>query len=87
MTNLRDMLNKRRDQKRSQQSAAQNGLPIVAPGGQGGIPIKDLRDAIAAMKENDMELIVVAMGSPFNQEVREARLPKVFSYQGVRQKI
>ena len=30
------------------------------------------------MKENDMELIVIATGSPFNQEVREARLPKGF---------
>ena len=30
------------------------------------------------MKENDMELIIVATESPFNQEVREAKLSKGF---------
>ena len=30
------------------------------------------------MKENDMELITAATGSPFNQEVHKARLPEGF---------
>ena len=30
------------------------------------------------MKENDVELIAAATGSPFNQEVHEARLPEGF---------
>ena len=33
---------------------------------------------IVAMKKTDQELIVVATRSPFNQEIREARLPKGF---------
>ena len=57
---------------------AQNGQPVVAPEGQGGIPVKDLHLAIAAMKENDIKLIAAATGSPFNHEVREARLPEGF---------
>ena len=52
----------------------QNGQPIVAPRGQGEISVEDLCRAIVAMKENDMELIAAAIGSPFNQEVREVRL-------------
>ena len=63
---LRDTLNKRHDQERFQQLAAQNGQPEVAPRGQGGIPVEELRQAIVAMKENDMELIVATMGSLFN---------------------
>ena len=30
------------------------------------------------MKENDVELITAATGSPFNLEIREARLPEGF---------
>ena len=30
------------------------------------------------MKENDVELIAAATGSPFNREVRKTRLPKGF---------
>ena len=30
------------------------------------------------MKENDIKLIAAATGSPFNHEVREARLPEGF---------
>ena len=36
------------------------------------------------MKENDMELIVAAIGSPFNQEVREARLPEGFNLPAIK---
>ena len=46
--------------------------------GQGGIPVEDLRHAIAAMKENDMEFTTTTTRSPFNQEVREARLREGF---------
>ena len=55
-----------------------NGDPEVASGRQGEIPIEDLHCAIVAMKENDMELIVAATRSPFNLEIREARLPEGF---------
>ena len=51
----------------------------MAPKGQGEIPVKDLHRAIAAMKENDMELIAATTGSPFNQEVHEARLSEGFN--------
>ena len=36
------------------------------------------------MKENDMELIAAATGSPFNQEVREARLSKGFKLSAIK---
>ena len=75
---LRDTLNRRRDRERSQQSTTQNKQPILAPRGKGEISVEDLYRALAAMKENDVELIVAAIGSSFNQEVREARLPKGF---------
>ena len=39
---LRDTLNKRCDQERSQQSTAQNKQPIIALKGQGEIPVEDL---------------------------------------------
>ena len=74
---LRDMLNKGRDQEQSQQPTARNG-PVEAPGVQRGILVEDLRYAIAAMKENGMEFIAATTGSPFTQEVRKARLPKGF---------
>ena len=50
----------------------------MASGGQGGIPVEDLRYAIAAMKENDMELITAATGSPFSTVVHKARLLEEF---------
>ena len=64
--------------------AAQNGQPVAAPGGPIGHPVEDLRRAIAAMKENDMELIIAATGSPFNQKVREARLLKGFKLPAIK---
>ena len=75
---LRDTLNRRRDQELSQQSAAQKCTTYRAPEDQGGISVEDFHRAIAAMKENNMELITAATGSPFNQEVHEARLPEGF---------
>ena len=72
---LRDILNRRRDQERSQQSIAKNKQLVLAIRGQGEILVKDLRCAIAAIKENNVELIAATIGSTFNQEVREARLP------------
>ena len=86
--NLRDTLNKMRDWKRSQHSIAHNGRPEVAPRGQEEIAIEKLRRIIAAMKENNQELIVVATGSPFNREIHKARLLEGFkllaikSYEG-----
>ena len=56
----------------------------MAPKGQGGIPVEDLRRAIAAMKENDMELIAAATGSPFKQEVLEARLLEGFKLPAIK---
>ena len=50
--------------------------PEVAPRGQGEILIEELHRAIAAIKENDVELTAAATRSPFNLEIREARLPK-----------
>ena len=63
---LRDTLNRRRDQEWSQQSTTQNRQLVVAPKGQGEIPVEDLHCAIAAMKENDTELITTATRSHFN---------------------
>ena len=63
---LRDALNRRRDQEWSQQSIAQNRKPILAPRGQGEFPVENLRRAITTMKENDMEFIAIATRSPFN---------------------
>ena len=40
--------------------------------------IEDLRPAIMAIKENDVDLIAAATRSPFNLEIRVARLPKGF---------
>ena len=40
--------------------------------------VEDLCCAIVAMKENNLELIATTIGSPFNQEVREARLLEEF---------
>ena len=75
---LRDTFNRRCDQERSHQSAAQNRQPVVASRGQGRILVEDLHYVIATMKEHDMELIAGASGSPFSQEVCEARLLKGF---------
>ena len=36
------------------------------------------------MKENDVELIAATTGSPFNQKVRQARLPKGFKLLGIK---
>ena len=66
---LRDTLNRRRDQKQSQQSTVHNRHLEVIPRGQGEILIEDLRCTIAAMKENDVELITTTTGSPFNLEI------------------
>ena len=57
----------------------------MGPRGQRGISVEDLCHAIAAMKENDMELIAVATGSPFNLEVRSKTAGRVQTsgYQGV----
>ena len=49
-------------------------MPAPAHREQGEILVEDLRRAIAAIKENDNELIIVAIRSPFNQEVHEVRL-------------
>ena len=64
------------DQEQSQQSPSQNRQPVLAPKDQREILVEDLRRAIATMKENDVELITTATGSPFNQEIHEARLPE-----------
>ena len=80
----RDTLNRRRDQEQSQQLAAQNGKLLAAHGGQGEIPVEDLCCAIAAMKENDIELIATTTRSPFNQEVHEARLLERFKLSGIK---
>ena len=74
---LRDTLNRRRDQECSQQSVAQIKQQESDPKGQRKIPIEDLHHTIAAMERNDEELIATAMGSPF-WEIREAKLPKEF---------
>ena len=71
-------LGRRQDQKRSQQSIAHNGNPEVILGRRGEIPIEYLRRAIVAMKENNVELIAAATGSPFSLEIREARLLEGF---------
>ena len=39
---------------------------------------------IAAMKENDMELIAAATGSPFNQEVHKAKLSEGFKLPAIK---
>ena len=75
---LRDTLNRRRDQKQSQQFTAYNRHPEAALRKQREIPIKDLRRTITNMKENDVELITTATGSPFNLEIWEARLLEGF---------
>ena len=63
---MRDTLNRRHDQGQSQQLTAQNRQPVLAPIGQGEIPVEDLRCAIATMKENDVEFITVTTRLPFN---------------------
>ena len=63
---------------------AQNGQPVMAPGGQRWIQIEDLCRVIAAIKENNMELNTEPTRSPFNQEVREARLPKGFKLPAIK---
>ena len=73
---LRDTLNRKQDQKLSQQSTAYNRHPKVTPRGQGGILIEDLYCAITAMNKNDMELIAAATEPPFNLEIQKARLPE-----------
>ena len=78
------MLNKRRDQERSQQSTVHNGDAEVTPGRQGEILIKDIHPAIATMKENDVELIAVVAESPFNLEIQEARLSKRFKLPAIK---
>ena len=75
---LKDTLNRRRDQERSQQSTAQNGRQKAALKGQGEIPIEDLHRAITAMEENDKKLIATVTGSLFSREICEARLPEGF---------
>ena len=36
------------------------------------------------MKENDVEFITAATGSPFNLEIREARLPEGFKFLAIK---
>ena len=55
-----------------------NRHPEFAPRRQGEIPIEDLHRTIVAIKENNVELIVAATRSPFNLEIRKARLPEGF---------
>ena len=75
---MRDTLNRRQDQERSQHSTTHNGRLEVTPRGQGEIPLEELHRAIATMKENHQELIAAATGSPFSWEIRKARLPEGF---------
>ena len=82
--NLRDTLNRRRDQEWSQQLIAQNRQPVLAPKHQGEIPVENLHRAIATMKENNMELIKAATRSPFHQVVHKARLPKGFKLSAIK---
>ena len=81
---LRDRHNRRPYQERSQQSITQNRQSVLAPKGQGEISVEDLCRAITAMKENDMALITAATRSPFNQEVREARLSEGFKLPAIK---
>ena len=87
-TELRDTLNRRRDQEWSKQSTTHKGHPEVVPGRRGEILIEDLCHAIVTMKENDVELITTATKSLFNPEIREARvlegfkLPAIKAYEG-----
>ena len=76
---LRDTLNRRQDQERSQHSTAQRRRQKVNSRGQRDIPIEDFHRTIVAMEENDEELIVEVMWLPFNWEIREAKLPKGLS--------
>ena len=76
--NLRDTLNRRRDQERSQHSTSQRRRQKVNSRGQREIPIEDLCHAIVSMEENDEELIAAATGSPFSREIREAKLLEGF---------
>ena len=76
-TDMRDTLKRRRDQEWSQQSTAHNRHPEVTPMGQGEILIEDFYRTIATMKENYLELIAPITGSPFNLEIRQARLLEV----------
>ena len=81
---LRDTLNRRPDHEQSQQSIAHNMHLEVAPRGQAKISIEELCRVIAAMKENDVELIAAAIGSPFNVEIREARLLEEFKLPAIK---
>ena len=81
---LRDTLNRRQDQERYKHFTAYNERLDVALCGQGEIPLEELHHAVATMKENDQELIAATIGSPFNQEIRKARLPKGFKLPAIK---
>ena len=81
---LRDTLNKRWDQERSQHSRAQKRQLSARSQGVKDIPIEDLWLAIAAMEEHNEELIAEATGLPFCREIREARLPEGFKFPSIK---
>ena len=76
---MRDTLNLRRDQEQSQQSIAQNKQPKLGSKSQREIPVEDSRQAIAAMRENDVEFIVATR----RYASKAARRVKTSGYQGV----
>ena len=75
---MRDMLNRRREQESSQHSTAQRRQQEVNSQGIQNIPIEDMRCARVSMEEQDDELVVKAVGSPFCKEIRTTLLPEGF---------
>ena len=85
---MRDILNRRWEQERSQHSTAQRWQSKANPQGVRNIPLEDLRHVIVSIEEQDDELVAEAGESPFCKEIREAplpegvKLPNIKAYEG-----
>ena len=73
---MRDTLNRMREQECLQHSIAQRRWSKANTGGKRNIPLKDLQHTIIAIEEQDDELVAKTGGSPFCREIREAPLPE-----------
>ena len=86
--NMRETLNRRREQERSQHSTAQKVRIEANSQGMRNISLEELQRVIIAIEEQDDELVGEVRGSPFCKEIWEApvlegfKLPNIKAYEG-----
>ena len=82
--NMRETLNRRREQEHSQRSTAQKVRTEANSQERRNIPLEDLRREIVSIEEQDDESVAAIGRSPFSREIREAPLPEGFKLSNIK---